>query len=211
MLGFVTGLAAEARLLEALPALTAVGGGMPSGAAEAAAALARRGVSGLISFGLAGGLDPALPCGTVIIPRMIHENGRTFICDPRLIERLGGATHQMMAAGETIIGSTAEKSALFAATGAVAVDLESGAVARIAALHHLPFAVLRAVADPAWRALPEAAVLGLDPSGRIALGRIMLSLSRKPSQLPGLLALGRDARAAKASLARRVRMLAEAA
>lgn len=205
-IGFVTGLAAEARLLRRLPVAVAVGGGTPLGAMRAAETLIRQGVTGLVSFGLAGGLDPFLRPGTIIIPRSVYEAGKLYSCDPALTASLGGASHEIMAAEDSIIGAAAAKSALFAVNGAVAVDLESGAVARVAGQNGLPFAVLRAIADPASRGLPAAAMIGLNAQGRIALGQILLSLAKDPSQLAGLVALARDARAASNALKRHIKL-----
>lgn len=203
MLGFVTGLKAEARLLRRLPVLTAIGGGLPEGAARAAAALVRQDVQALISFGLAGGLDPALPPGTLIIPRQIAAANRLHDCDTALLARLGGATCDLLLGGTSIAATIAEKAALFQATQASALDLESGAVGAVAREHGLPFAVLRAIADPAGRPLPEAALLALDPQGRIALPRIAGSLFRNPGQITQLITLAADAARARRTLAAR--------
>ena len=73
-------------------------------------------------------------------------------------------------------------------------------MARVAARHHLPFAVLRAICDPAERDLPPAALVALDQAGAIGLWRVLVSLARAPQQLPGLLALARDAAAARRAL-----------
>jgi adenosylhomocysteine nucleosidase len=86
----------------------------------------------------------------------------------------------------------------------VAVDLETGAVARVAAAHGLPFAVLRAICDPAERDLPPAALVALNARGAIGLARVAGSLIAWPGQVPALLRLAADAAAARRSLARRV-------
>jgi adenosylhomocysteine nucleosidase len=105
-----------------------------------------------------------------------------------------------MLAGAAIAVTVAEKKSLFEATGADAIDLESGAVARVAAARGVPFAVLRAVADPAERNLPPAALVALDRSGRIGFLRVLASVFGNPAQIPGLLALARDAAAARRAL-----------
>jgi adenosylhomocysteine nucleosidase len=71
----------------------------------------------------------------------------------------------------------------------------------------LPFAVLRAVADPAERDLPPAALLALDGGGRISFLRVLGSVIRNPGQVPGLLALAGDAAAARRALKERLRAL----
>jgi adenosylhomocysteine nucleosidase len=205
VLGFVTGLAAEARLLRNLPVLTGIGGGAPEGAARAARCLAGK-VQGLISFGLAGGLDPALPPGAIIIPREILSGTTRYACDDGLSTKLGGFTHSRLLAGTGIAASVKVKSLLRAESQAVALDLESGAVAAVAAEHGLPFAVLRAIADPAERALPEAALLALDAKGAIAVPAVIRSLLRNPAQLPQLVRLARDAAAARQALVARLKL-----
>jgi adenosylhomocysteine nucleosidase len=202
MLGFVTGLTAEASLLRRVGGRVAIGGGTPDGALRAAETLVRdESVSALVSFGLAGGLDPGLPAGTLLVPRMILEpHGATFPCDIRLTEMFGGTTTDAMVGGGHVAVTSEHKRALFASTGAAAIDLESVAVARVAAEHGLGFAALRAIADPAGRHLPPAALVALGPEGRIALIQILKSVLRRPGQIPDLIALGREAAAARRTL-----------
>ncbi len=189
-------------MLRGLP-FVEVGGGMPAGAEAAARRLVARGVAGLISFGLAGGLSPELRPGDVVVPAAVLENGVRFGCDPALMAALGGGAGVMLAA-EAMIGRAADKAALFAASQAEAVDLESGAVARVAAAAGLPFAVLRAVADSAAQNLPPAAMIGLTADGRIDFAAIAASVLRLPGQVPGLIAVGRNAQQARAALVKQV-------
>ncbi len=194
-LGIVVGLEAEARLARPL-GLVAVGGGLPQGALLAAKSLISQGVTALLSFGLAGALDPALRPGELVIPRFVRMGELCFPCTPILASNTGG-----MLAAERILASAGEKSAAWQATGAVAVDLESGAVAQAAGEAGLGFAVLRAICDPAERSLPPAAIIALDHAGRIGLLRVLASVARQPWQVPVLLHLAGDARAARRALA----------
>jgi nucleoside phosphorylase len=100
------------------------------------------------------------------------------------------------------VADPAAKAALHASTGAAAVDMESAVVARAAARHRLPFAILRAIADPAQRALPPAALVALRPDGGIDRAAIVAALARAPLQLPALARLALDARRAFAALVR---------
>ncbi len=196
----MVGLTAEARLLRGSGFRVGIGGGTPEGAGRAAATLVAGGATALVSFGLAGGLNPALPAGSLVIPSCVVEAGMWFQCDPGLITWLGGATTACLLAGAEIAVTAAQKSALFAALQADAIDLESGAAARVAKSHNIPFAVLRAVADPAGRTLPPAALIALSADGKISLAPIIASVLRNPSQIPALLALARDAAKARAAL-----------
>ena len=206
-LGVVVGLAAEARLWRGRKVMVGAGGGTPAGAAAAAARLVAAGAEALISFGLCGGLDPALTAGAVLVPPAVLEGGRVFDCEDALLAWLGGATAGVLLAGDDIAATVAAKAKLFAATGAVAVDLESGAVAQAAAAAGLPYAVLRAVSDPADKDLPPAALVALDARGRVRPGRLAGSLLRGPGQLPALLALARDTGRARKALLERLKTL----
>jgi adenosylhomocysteine nucleosidase len=204
MIGFVTGLAAEARLLGNTGFMVAVGGGTPEGAARAAKQLLTGGATALISFGLAGGLSRNLANGTIIIPKAVMENARTYPCDYALIERFGGATHDLILAGKRIAATVDDKALLYRSSRAVAIDLESGAVARAAAEAGVKFAVLRVVLDSAMRNLPPAALVPLKPDGGIDLPKILASVAAKPGQLPTLLALAGDTQRARAALLKKI-------
>jgi adenosylhomocysteine nucleosidase len=202
-IGIVTGLRAERKLALELSPSAVAGGGQPEGARAAAEHLIANGAKALLSFGLAGGLDPACRPGHLAIPRRVVSGIGTWATDPTLTTACGGATIDTLYAGQAIAATASQKAELHHLTGAAAIDLESGEVAAAAARHNLPFAVLRAICDPAERDLPPAALAALDSSGIISIGRVLLSLLRQPSQLPLLLALSHDAAAARAALKRR--------
>lgn len=202
MLGFVTGLIAEAKVLQRYSVRVRVGGGSTEGARQAAEALAdEMGTVGLVSFGLAGGLDPSLKAGTLIIPDTVLDvDGTAYRCDMSLSEQFGGPTVSSLLGGGEVAATVAQKYKLFTSTRASAIDLESAAVARVAAVRGLRFAVMRAVADPATRDLPRASLVALDGDGRISPGAICNSLLRHPLQLRSLIALGREASHARKTL-----------
>jgi len=100
------------------------------------------------------------------------------------------------------IADASEKRELFAAAGSVAVDMESTFVAQAARRHSLPFAILRVIADPASRPLPYAALVAMRADGEIDTAAVLGALLRNPSQLPALLRLALDSRAAFSALAR---------
>ena len=188
----------------------AIGGGSASGALVAAQGLIDGGSDALVSFGLAGGLDPMLRPGSLIVPCAVIVDEARYPTDPELSRLLGGVTQHTLVGADAISAAVEDKRRLHCRTSAAAVDLESGAVARIAAAHDMPFAVLRAICDPAERTLPAAALAALDARGIIGLWRVITSLAAKPGQLPVLLALAVDAATARRSLVERVRQTARA-
>ena len=94
-------------------------------------------------------------------------------------------------ASTAIIATAKAKAALYDATGALAVDMESALAGRFAAERKLPFAVLRVISDDAGHVLPPAALVAMKPDGGIALGRVLGSLARHPLQVPRLIATAR--------------------
>ncbi|MFP4890761.1 phosphorylase [Paraburkholderia sp. EG304] len=212
----VTGMAFEARIArgdgsERVEVVYAARADLLERALSAAVA---RGAAGIISFGTAGGLAPELEPGALIVADAVHgpfgridtdrrwsERIAAAVTDVRTAERLAGRVRRGATAAVAAPLITAEdKRALHESTGALAVDMESHIAGATAAAHGLPFAVCRAVVDPAWRTLPPAATAGLRDDGTTALGPILLELLRQPSQLGALLRLAGDARAARTTL-----------
>jgi adenosylhomocysteine nucleosidase len=103
---------------------------------------------------------------------------------------------------DTPLADAAGKAALYATTGAAAVDMESAIVARAAQRHGLPFAILRVIADPAHRPLPGTALVAMRADGEVDLAAVFGALLRDPGQLPALIRLGMDSRRAFSALVR---------
>ncbi len=177
-----------------------IGGGTYAGAMLAAERLVRNGVNALVSFGVAGGLDPAMRPGTILVPREVLTDAERLPTDQTLGRRLGTPSPIILFGADSIVSSAAAKTELFTATRAVAVDMESGAIARVAARHGIPFAVLRAICDPAEHDLPPAALVLPDRHGAIMLRRIFHSILTQPRQLRSLPALAANAMAARRAL-----------
>lgn len=212
MLGVITGLMDEADLLSAPVHGVRVrcAGIGPVRARETALALVAEGCRGLVSFGIAGGLDPALAPGTVVLAeRVVDGDGGAWDTDAPWRGHLAAlAGNGVTLAGGTLTGSRrvvatpAAKQELGRRNGAVAVDMESGAVAQVAAEAGLPFLVVRAISDPAWTSVPRAAMKGVTPDGRRRPLGVVAALARRPGDLPGLLRLRRDSATALAALGR---------
>lgn len=188
----VTGLEIEARIARRAGLRTLVVGGKPEQRTAAIAEAIESGATGLISFGIAGGLDPKLIPGTMLLPETVHtDRGETFVADDkwrrRLQTHIPGAISGAIYGGEAVVSRVADKRALFGRTKALAVDLESGLVARAATAAGIPFVVLRSVADPAHRNLPRAAALGLNDDGKVAYGAVFGHIVRNLHQFPALL------------------------
>ena len=138
-------------LEEVLVGHTGVG---PAAAAEnIAALLAYDRPRLLISTGFAGGLDPRLATGDLLVatnfsaPALVAQSRALLAGDPRAF--FGALTSQPHTA-ETV----AEKSTLAASTGALAVDMETASVAAACARAGVPLLAVRAISDSALEPLP---------------------------------------------------------
>lgn len=167
LIGIVTGMRAEAAVLRGMP-LVACAGAEPEIAARA---LLAAGATRLMSFGLAGGLDPVLKPGTLVLATEILDDGKRYATEAAWADalRLSDAIRAPLLHSPKPLASRAAKAAAFAASGAAAVDMESGAVARVAASAGVPVLALRAIADPAARGVPPAVLRIVDGQGRIRM------------------------------------------
>jgi hopanoid-associated phosphorylase len=205
----VTGMAFEARIVrgEGVEVVYAARADLLERALNAALA---RGCSGILSFGTAGGLAPDLEPGDVIVADAVDGPHGRCATDPLWTERLAVALaatplgaklrRGLMAGVMAPLTGADHKARLHRTSGALAVDMESHVAGAIAAAQGLPFAVCRAIVDPAWRTLPSAATAGLRDDGSTAIVPILRELLKQPSQLGPLLQVAADARAARASL-----------
>jgi adenosylhomocysteine nucleosidase len=135
-------------------------------------------VDGVISTGFCGALDPALRVGDIVDARSrrIHTADRVAV-------------------------TAREKAALFASTGAAAVEMEAAALEQAASAWRVPFYCFRAVSDTAAEDMPLDFNLYRDAAGRFSRGRIALAALARPfTAIPALLRLDRNCRIAAESL-----------
>jgi adenosylhomocysteine nucleosidase len=205
--GVVTALEFEARSLRNSGdgALIRISGIGAEHAAHAARALVAAGARALLSWGVAGALDPALECGTAVLATEVVHRGQRFASHRSWRERLLAALdgHVPCASGillssDVAVASTTEKARLFLATGAIAVDMESAAVAAVAVDHDLPFLALRVILDGAHDSLPAGIMRAFDPACP-ARPRLW-PLLRAPSDWGRLLGLALRYRVARRAL-----------
>ena len=164
----------------------------------------------VVSWGLCGALDPRFRPGDLILGAEVVSGGGAVRADEAvtssMAQRLGGAGARVvverLAASDAPILTAAAKAELRRATGAVAVDMESLIAGQYALKQRIPFAILRAVADPAERNLPSLALEAVAPDGGIDTVAIIGALIRSPSQFAGLRAVATDSGAAFRALKR---------
>jgi hopanoid-associated phosphorylase len=174
--------------------------------AAAAATAARRGCRGIISFGVAGGLDPTLRAGDCIVASAVLDGRSIHVTDKawssRLLETVRSARHATVMGVDAPVADPRMKRELRQATGAAAVDMESHVVAELAAAHGLAFAALRVIVDPAHRTIPGAALLGMGGRGRADVAAVLRDLVVRPMQVGPLARIAFEAFSARTELIR---------
>lgn len=151
--------------------------------------------AGLVSFGFAGGLAATLAPGTIVLPKRLRTTGgRCWPVDSlwriRVADELDPALS--VNAGDLletrgVVATPAEKRSLHAATGAVAVDMESATLAELASRAGVPFIALRAVIDTSEHALPPSITSVVTGSGNIRWAALIRAVAEHPFAMAHLL------------------------
>ncbi len=195
----------------------------PERAATATALLIDRAApSVLVNFGFAGAVTAGPRVGDVIVAEhILLHRGRLFSEQPglarELTERVVGTVGNgdrerdcrtlrgtFITAAE-ILQKRVLAGLLPTGTSHPVVEMESAAVARIAAREGVPLVALRAISDGAEEELGFAIDEFTDREMRIRAGKVLLTIAKKPWIIPQLVRLARNARLAGQNLALAVR------
>lgn len=158
-----------------------VGGTGSTAAARAASLL----VSGhrprlLVAAGFAGGLDPGLGRGAVVTPNLsVAEDGRQPL--PLHVPRQGAWAAATIVTVADVVATSTAKRTLAARSAAHLVDMETHAVAEIAAAAGVACAAVRVISDAADQDLPrEIAAIARPRSTMRRLGAALGAVGRRP-------------------------------
>ncbi len=204
-IGLICGLKSEAKALAPLPWPVLVAGGCVHRAEALARDAVAKGAERLVSIGLAGGLAPDVPTGTVVDALAVVTDTDSYAA--HTLPALNGQRGTIFGAHAAIL-SPADKMALHQRTGALAVDMESLGVARAARDLRVPLSVLRVIADPADRSVPAYAAQCLQPDGSVSAAPVLRALLARPGRLGEVLALRSQSNIAHAQLASLAKKLA---
>jgi adenosylhomocysteine nucleosidase len=188
--------------------LVAYSGAGPTNAKAAAELLVAKGATRLISWGCAGALRASLKPGDLILADKLmdavnieiavnagwHSYTKEILA-PFVVVHTG-----CLVESTSIVSSSKDKKQLHSMTNAIALDMETIAIARVATKYMLPFLSIRAIVDPVNMNLPLAISHSLNKRGEVVLGKLLLFLFLHPAELPGLIKLGLHFNAAKKTL-----------
>lgn len=196
--------------------LVILSGTGPDNARTAALKLVANGADHLISWGCAGALSKLLKPGHLVVAnQLIDQNNNVINQRPAWPEYLLNnlTSPQVIAPGKLLespqlVTNKKDKESLHNETHADLVDMESGAIARIAHQNHLPFVAIRAIADTSSMNLPKAVSHSLDENGEVQLSILFKYLITHLHEIPELIKLGLSFNSAKKSLCQVAEQLA---
>ena len=158
------------------------------------AALAKERPQLVLTCGFAGGLRPDLAMGAVV-----------FATDPET-----GLEAALLAAGakparfhcaEDVAATAEQKRALWKATGADAVEMESQVICAVCREQNIPSATVRVILDTANEDLPLDFNQLMTADQKLSYGKLALALAKSPGKIGVLLRLQKEGEAAAGKLA----------
>lgn len=191
--------------------LVAYSGAGASNATAASHLLLSSGATRLISWGCAGALAQDINSGDLVLANKLWSvDGNAKVTDSISITWHNN-THRhlskhvtlhsgLLAESADIVSSSFAKQELHQKTGALAVDMESIAVAKIALQNNCPYLVIRSIVDPVNLDLPIAICQSLNAEGDVVMRKLLLFILLNPKEIPALIKLGRHFNAAKITL-----------
>ena len=190
--------------------LVVLSGAGSENASKAAQLLIEKGADRLISWGCAAALKTGLHPGDLIVPETLYaEEDEQFsqlnissLWFQQVLEHLSSLKPYTgsLAESSTVVASASAKKLIHKLTRAIALDMESIAVAKTAKENNKDILVIRCIADPVDQDLPQAVCYAMSPQGDIVLIKLLWFLLTHPKELPGLIKLGLNFNAAKNKL-----------
>lgn len=169
--------------------------GQAKARAVARVELEARSPSLVLTCGFAGGLDPALRRGAVLI-----EADETFLLRPHLLR--AGAVPGRFHCADRILITPAEKAEARQRTGADAVEMESAVIRALCRERGVPAATVRVVSDAANESLPLDFNRLSTAEGELSYRKLGWALAKSPRKVIELMQFQRALAGAADELAR---------
>jgi len=155
----------------------------------------------IISIGYAGALDPALKVGDVVVADQVvyYETMKSYSLDGELLGTMPEVRGGTLLTVDSVVATPPEKKALREKYSAVAVDMETFALAEETQARNLPFASVRAITDTAEQELIDCSHL-VEADGDVSKLKAGWHILTHPGDLKAMIDLGQHAKTATASL-----------
>jgi len=162
--------------------------------------LLKTNVTTLISWGTAAGLVDELRSGDLVLPEIIISSvGQNYLTDAiwnqniyKCLSNTSIVVHKKpLSSSNKLLNSPQEKTDHHRETGASAADMESAAIAMVAAEKKLPFIAIRSIVDEINKTIPRCVTNNIDSYGNANVPRLLLELLQSPQQIASLYHLAR--------------------
>ena len=150
----------------------------------------------IISIGYAGALDPSLKVGDVVVADQVVKS---YSLDGELLGTMPEVARGTLLTVDQVVATPPEKKALREKYSAVAVDMETFALAEETQARNLSFASVRAITDTADQELIDCGHL-VEADGEVSKLKAGWHVLTHPGDLKGMIDLGQHAKTATASL-----------
>ena len=173
----------------------------PINASSATEYLISQGATKIISWGCAAALSETLKPGDLMLANELISteesiaiplkmNANWHLHTKELLTPFVKVHSGCLVESKSIVSSSEHKKQIHINTNAIALDMESIAIAKVANRHTFPFLAIRVIADPVEMNLPLAIYKSLNEQGEVSLSKLLLYLANHPAELPGLIRLG---------------------
>ncbi|AMV22293.1 hypothetical protein [Planctomyces sp. SH-PL14] len=144
----------------------------------------------VLSVGFSGGLTPEVRRGHIVVANSISDGQDSLEIDVGMSADPAKGLHvgRFLQVNE-VVRTIAEKQALAARTGAIAVDMESFAVAKVCVERKVRFLAIRCISDDLSEDLPPEILTIFGKSGFLRAGAVLGSLWKRWSSYKDLLRL----------------------
>ena len=156
-------------------------------------------VDHLVVVGIAGGIGANVDIGDLIVPDLVLDLATGIEHRPA---PLGDTASRGTLVTSDVLLVDANETARLERRGAIAIDMETAAIAAVCERRLCPWSVFRAISDRADDGSTDAAVLDLaGPDGRPNLSALARFVLSKPWRIPQLARLARGMRLATGAAA----------
>jgi len=179
---------------------TKLGVGPASARSVTEMALSHFPVDHVLVCGIAGGLDPNLTKGTVVIPGVVMDLGSGHRYHAAPMD--GVQPKGIVATADHLVTDEAQLADL-QARGVVAMEMESSGVAAACERAEVPWTTFRVIADRPDEGLTDDVIMSLlRPDGTSDVAAALHLMFRHPGRIPGMMRLARDSSMAASKAAR---------
>ncbi|MEE9498813.1 MAG: hypothetical protein V3V24_05700 [Nitrospinaceae bacterium] len=161
----------------------------------------------IISIGYAGALDPSLEVGDLIVADKVikmdsshpDEGVKSYSLNKEIFNSTAALRGRILLTVDHVAATPQEKKNLREKYSAVAVDMETSALAEEAQARNIPFISVRAITDTAVQELIDCSYL-VEEDGEVSKLKAGWHVLTHPGDLKGMIDLGQHAKIATANL-----------